>query len=120
MTDYLRLPVADLTAFARASLEWAGMSPDDAAIGAENLVRADLRGIETHGVNRVAGYVRALKAGRLNPRPQLRLVHDSPAAALLDADRGLGVVVSARAMEICLERAASAGACVVGVTNSSH
>jgi L-2-hydroxycarboxylate dehydrogenase (NAD+) len=120
MADYLRFPVDDLTQFARACLEWAGMPPEDAAIGAGNLVRADLRGIETHGLNRLAGYVRALKAGRLNPKPNLRIVTESPAALLVDADRGLGVVASARAMELCLERAESAGACVVGVTNSSH
>jgi LDH2 family malate/lactate/ureidoglycolate dehydrogenase len=96
------------------------MPPEDAAITAENLVRADLRGIETHGLNRLSGYVRGLKAGRPNPMARLRIVHDAPAALLVDADRGLGIVASARAMELCLERAASAGACVVGVTNSSH
>jgi L-2-hydroxycarboxylate dehydrogenase (NAD+) len=120
MPDYIRLPIDDLTQFARACLEWAGMPPDDAAIGAENLVRADLRGIETHGVNRLAGYVRGLQAGRLNPRPQLRTVHESAATLLIDADGGLGVVTSARVMDMCLDRAAAAGACVAGVTNSSH
>jgi LDH2 family malate/lactate/ureidoglycolate dehydrogenase len=84
------------------------------------LVRADLRGIETHGVNRLAGYVRGLKAGRLNAAAKLRIVSDSPSALLVDADRGLGVVMSAHAMDLCLDRAAQAGACIVGVTNSSH
>jgi L-2-hydroxycarboxylate dehydrogenase (NAD+) len=120
MADYLRIPVDDLTRFARACLEWAGMSSDDAAIAAENLVRAELRGIETHGVNRLAGYVRSLKAGRLNPRPHLRILHESPATLLADADRGLGIVASARVMEMCLDRAAATGACVAAVTNSSH
>ena len=118
--NYLRLPVDDLSRFARACYEWAGMPPDDAQIGAENLVRADLRGIETHGVNRLPGYVRALKAGRLNPKPERKIVHESAATLLVDADRGLGVVASSRVMEMCLERAEVAGACVAGVTNSSH
>lgn len=120
MPDYHRIPVQQLTEFARACLEWADMPPDDAAIGAENLVRADLRGIETHGVNRLAGYVRGLKAGRLNPRPELRILHESPATLLVDADGGLGVVTSARVMDMCLDRAAAAGACVAAVTRSSH
>lgn len=120
MADYVRIPVDDLTRFTQACLEWAGMASDDAAITADNLVRADLRGIETHGLNRLAGYVRSLKAGRLNPRPALRVVQDSPAALLVDADRGLGIVASARVMEMCLDRAAAAGACVAAVTNSSH
>jgi L-2-hydroxycarboxylate dehydrogenase (NAD+) len=120
MTEYLRIPVDDLTRFAHACLEWGGMPPEDAVIAAENLVRADLRGIETHGVNRLAGYTRALKAGRLNPRPERRVLHESPATLLLDADRGLGVVASARVMEMCLDRAEVAGACVAAVTNSSH
>jgi L-2-hydroxycarboxylate dehydrogenase (NAD+) len=120
MADYQRIPVQDLTRFARACLEWAGMSPEDAAIVAENLVRADLRGIETHGINRLSGYVRGLKAGRLNATAKLRNVHDSPAALLVDAGRGLGVAMSAHAMDLCMDRAAAAGACIVGVTNSSH
>jgi L-2-hydroxycarboxylate dehydrogenase (NAD+) len=120
MPDYIRLPADDLTHFAQACLEWAGMPPDDAATGAENLVRADLRGVETHGVNRLAGYVRGLKAGRPNPRPELRVLHESPATLLIDADGGLGVVASARVMDMCLDRAAATGACVAGVTNSSH
>ncbi len=120
MADYLRIPVDDLTRFTQLCLEWAGMCSEDAAIAAENLVRADLRGIETHGVNRLAGYVRSLKAGRLNPRPNLSIVHESPATVLADADRGLGIVASARVMEICLDRATAAGACVAAVTNSSH
>src|SRR5437660_5677096 len=99
MADYLRIPIDDLTRFTQACLEWAEMSSNDAAIAAENLVRADLRGIETHGVNRLAGYVRSLKVGRLNPRPNLRILHESPATLLADADRGLGIVASARVME---------------------
>src|SRR5947209_17228216 len=105
MPDYLRVSVQSLTDFACACLEWAGMPPEDAALGAENLVRADLRGIETHGVNRLAGYVRGLRAGRLNPRPQIRILHESPATLLVDADGGLGVVTSARVMDMCLDRA---------------
>jgi L-2-hydroxycarboxylate dehydrogenase (NAD+) len=104
MTEYLRIPVDDLTRFAQACLEWTGMPAQDAAIGAENLVRADLRGIETHGVIRLAGYVRSLKAGRLNPRPERRILHESPATLLVDADRGLGVVASARVMDMRLDR----------------
>lgn len=120
MADYQRLPATALTAFAGACLEWAGMPPGDASLVAENLARAELRGIETHGVNRLSGYVRALKAGRLNPAAKLRIASESPAALLVDADRGLGVAMSAHAMDLCLDRAAEAGACIVGVTNSSH
>src|SRR5205085_10856601 len=115
-----RIAVEALTEYAPTCLQWAGMPPDDAAIGTENLVRADLRGIDTHGVNRLAGYVRSLKAGRLNPRPQLRILHESPATLLVDADGGLGVVTSARVMDMCLDRAEAAGACVAAVTHSSH
>src|SRR4051794_25590131 len=120
MPDYHYIPVQALTEFARACLEWAGMPSDDAAIGAENLVRADLRGIETHGVNRLSGYVRGLKAGRLNPRPELRILHESPATLLVDADGGLGVVTSARVMDMCLDRAEAVGAGGAAVTHSSH
>src|SRR5438046_3051134 len=97
---YCRLSPASLSAFAAACFRQAGMDAADAAVAAGALVRADLRGVETHGVNRLPGYVRALAAGRTNPRPRVEVVREAGAALFVDGDGGLGHVVSTRAMEL--------------------
>lgn len=119
-SDYCCLPAEGLLAFATACLERAGLAAEDAALGAGALVRADLRGVSTHGTNRLPGYARALIAGRINPRPAIRVTSDSDAAVLVDGDRGLGHVVSSRAMALCIDRARERGAAFAAVRRSSH
>src|SRR5438874_183422 len=103
--SHCRLAADELSAFACACFCRAGMETDDARIAADALVRADLRGVDTHGVNRLAGYVRALLAGKMNPRPAISIVREEAAALLVDGDRGLGHVVSTHAMQLCIQRA---------------
>src|SRR5262249_27345252 len=101
---YCCLPAGGLLAFTSACFRAAGMDTAEAEIGASALLRADLRGVDTHGVNRLSGYVRALRSGRMNPRPRLSVLRQEGAALLIDGDHGLGHVVSTRAMEICIAR----------------
>src|SRR5205807_1640019 len=82
-------------------------------------VRADLRGIETHGTNRLPGYARSLMAGRINPRPEIR-VEEVGSALRIDGDGGLGHVVSTAAMRRCLELAAERGGVFAAVAGSRH
>ena len=67
---------------------------EDAAWIATLLVRANLRGHDSHGVIRIPHYVRALKAGEVNPTPRIRIVSETPTLALIDGDRGFGQVVA--------------------------
>lgn len=97
-----------------------GCSEQDAALAADVLVSADVRGIDSHGVARLAGYVRLYDHGRLNPKPQVRILHETPSTATLDGDRGLGLVVAPKAMEIACEKAEIAGTGWVAVQNSNH
>jgi LDH2 family malate/lactate/ureidoglycolate dehydrogenase len=117
---YCRLPAELLSAFASACFRQVGMPAADAGVAAEALVRADLRGVDTHGVNRLPEYVRALAAGRINPRPEVKVIREAGAALHVDGDGGLGHVVSTRAMELCLARASEQGAAFAGVRNSRH
>jgi L-2-hydroxycarboxylate dehydrogenase (NAD+) len=117
---YCRLSSEGLIAFATECLHGAGMDRPDAAISARAIVRADLRGIDTHGVNRLPGYVGALRSGKINPRPRVRVMHLRGAALLVDGDGGLGHLVSTRAMEACIDRATEEGAAFAAVRRSSH
>jgi LDH2 family malate/lactate/ureidoglycolate dehydrogenase len=97
-----------------------GCPDDDARTAAAALLSADLRGIDSHGVARLIGYVRLHDAGRANPKPRLRIVHETPSTAVVDGDSGLGLVVAPYAMQVAIEKAAACGTGWVSVQNSNH
>jgi LDH2 family malate/lactate/ureidoglycolate dehydrogenase len=101
--------------------EKMGLTPDDAAEGADVLTMTDLRGVETHGVsNMLRAYVRDYKAGKLDPRPGWRVVRESPGTAVIDAERRLGIIIGPKAMRLAIEKARTVGVGVVTVFNSGH
>src|SRR5579871_1230724 len=96
MRTTTRFAARTLIDFTATALTRVGMSDEDARRGAEILVDADLMGIDSHGIahlNAHRGYVPGLKAGLVNPRPQIRVERESAATALLDGDRGFGLTV---------------------------
>jgi len=96
------------------------VSPDDAATTADVLVAADLRGISSHGVARLRRYVNGLRDGVMLSSPDVRVVHETQATALIDGGAGLGQPVSAQAMRLALQKADEVGAGFVSVRNSNH
>ena len=98
-----------------------GLNDEDARIAADIVVITDLRGIDSHGVARLyAAYVRGLREGRINAKPNIQVTSHAPATAIVDGDRGLGFIVGYRAMEEAMRRAAQTGAGFVSVRNSTH
>ena len=97
-----------------------GCPADDSKLAADVLVSADLRGIDSHGVARLIGYVRLWDAERINPTPNIKIVHETPSTAVVDGDAGLGLVVAPKAMEIAIEKAEAVGTGWVSVKNSNH
>src|SRR2546430_10344782 len=97
-----------------------GVRSEDAAWIASMLVRANLRGHDSHGVIRVPQYVANLKAGTLNPRPTLRLVVDTPTIAVLEGDGGFGQVVARRGIALAIERARVHGLAAVALRGANH
>jgi LDH2 family malate/lactate/ureidoglycolate dehydrogenase len=97
-----------------------GCPASEAFQAADALVAADLRGVDSHGVARLSGYVRLWEAGRINPRPQVRIVHQTPSTATVDGDSGLGLVVAPQAMQIAVAMAQQVGTGWVAVRNSNH
>ena len=93
---------------------------ETAKIAAANLVKADMVGIDSHGVARLSGYVRLVKQGRINPYAQPKIIHETPSTATLDGDSGLGLWVANQAMNIAIEKAVKVGSGWVAVQNSSH
>lgn len=111
---------SSLQSFTRSLLEHIGCAQGDANLAAEVLLSADLRGIDSHGIARLSGYVRLWESKRINPAPNIRVVHETPSTAVIDGDAGLGLVVGPRAMKIAMEKARVAGTGWVAVRNSNH
>ena len=97
-----------------------GCSDKDAATAAAVLLSADLRGVDSHGVARLAGYVRLWEVQRVNATPQIRVIHETPSTAVIDGDSGLGLVVAPFAMQVAIEKAKNVGTGWVSVQNSNH
>ncbi|MDP1726996.1 MAG: Ldh family oxidoreductase [Bacteroidota bacterium] len=97
-----------------------GMSREDALQAADVLLASDLRGIDSHGVARLVGYIRLWEAGRANMQPAHKIIHETPSTATLDADAGLGLVIAPKAMQIAIEKAKNVGTGWVAIQNSNH
>lgn len=109
-----------LAAFAKAVFLKMGCTDSDAALATKVLLSADLRGIDSHGIARLVGYVRLWELGRINATPNIKIIHETPSTAVIDGDRGLGLIVAPRAMEIAMEKAKQVGTGWVSVKNSNH
>ena len=112
--------VQSLHDFTRAVFLRIGCSEKHAQTATDALLSADLRGIDSHGIARLTGYVRLWEAGRVNATPSIRIVHESPSTATVDGDSGLGLVVAPFAMQLAIEKARTAGTGWVAVENSNH
>ena len=109
-----------LQAFIARALGRAGLPDADANKVAGLMAEADLQGSDGHGVIRLPQYVKRIRAGGINTRPEIRVVHEQAAMAVLDGDNGMGHLVVSRAAELAIEKARSAGVAWVGVRASNH
>lgn len=110
----------ELFQFTRKILMAAGCSEKEARTAAEVLLSADLRGVDSHGVARLSGYIRLIENGRVNTKPNVKVVHETPSTGVMDGDSGLGLVVGPQAMRLALEKAKNVGSGWVSVRNSNH
>ncbi|MCA4900607.1 MAG: Ldh family oxidoreductase [Bacteroidota bacterium] len=109
-----------LRAFAFEVFRAMGCTDEDAHTATNVLLQADLRGIDSHGLARLSGYVRLWEAKRVNGQPKIKTVHETPSTAVVDGDQGLGLVVAPHAMKIAIEKARQVGTGWVAVKNSNH
>jgi len=113
-------PLQQLETFTKNILVKIGCPEADALTATKVLLSADLRGVDSHGVARLSGYVRLWEVNRINATPQVRVVHETPSTAVVDGDGGLGLVVAPFAMQVAIEKAKIAGTGWVSVRNSNH
>ena len=109
-----------LHSFAKSIFIKMGSIEIDAQTAADTLLSADLRGVDSHGVARLSGYVRLWEKKRINATPDIKVVHETPSTATVDGDAGLGLVVAPFAMKLAIEKAKTAGTGWVAVKNSNH
>lgn len=115
--------VLSATALARlygGLLHHAGVPESDAALAADTMVDADLRGVHSHGATWIPTYVKALRAGWINPRPSIRIVTRRGAGVTLDGDNGMGQLASIVGIKLAIEKARQYGVGMVEVRNSNH
>jgi LDH2 family malate/lactate/ureidoglycolate dehydrogenase len=115
-----RFAAAEGRRFMARALAKVGLPPGDADAVAEMMLFADLRGVDSHGIVRLASYVARLKAGGVNPTPDFRVVNDAPATALVDGDNGMGHLVMRHAARLAIDKAQQAGVAWVGTRRSNH
>ena len=120
MADVTLFTAEDLTGFAKAMFLAAGMSDDHAALIAGDLVKANLRGVDSHGVSRIPMYLERLRRGLVNPRPNVTVDKVAGAVAMVDGDNGMGFVASDRAMNVACDLAGEMGIGMAGVRRSTH
>lgn len=109
-----------LLAFTQSVFKYIGCSDEDALVASKGLLSADLRGIDSHGIARLNGYVRLWEAKRANPKPDIMVTHNTPSTAVVDGDSGLGLVVAPFAMKLAISKAQAVGTGWVSVCNSNH
>lgn len=111
---------SDLSAFAERVFKTIGCSDADAKLATDVLLTADLRGIDSHGLARLSGYVRLWEAKRINATPKIKTIHETPSTGVVDGDAGLGLVVAPYAMQLAIQKAKQCGTGWVAVQNSNH
>lgn len=109
-----------LLSFTQSVFEHIGCNTEDALLASKGLLSADLRGIDSHGIARLNGYVRLWEADRANPKPRIRIIHETPSTAVIDGDSGLGLVVAPFAMDVAIKKAHQVGTGWVSVNHSNH
>jgi len=116
----LRIAAEPLKSFIQDVFTAAGMPAADAAMEADVLIWANLRGIDSHGVLRLAWYLDMIATGQMNPRPNIRTIKETPAVLYLDADKAVGPVATIPAMQRVMEKARTVGIGWAVLRNITH
>lgn len=110
----------ELSQFIARCFGAVGVSEPDAIKTAELMARADLIGQDGHGVFRLPQYVKRIQAGGINITPNIHVVEDRLATAVVDGDNALGHLVMSHATELAMQKAEKTGVAWVGARFSNH
>lgn len=117
---HLSYSYQQLFSFSKSIFLKIGCSEANAETAAKVLLSADLRGVDSHGIARLSGYIRLWEVNRINANPNVSIIHETPSTATVDGDKGLGLVVAPAAMQIAISKAKNVGTGWVSVKNSNH
>ena len=115
-----RFPWQEVHDFARRIFIGIGMPEEDATIEADTLIWANLRGVDSHGVVRIPWYVETVSSGIMNPRPHVKVLVDTSAVAMIEADRAFGPIVTNLAADMAIEKAKQVGIGWILIRNHGH
>jgi LDH2 family malate/lactate/ureidoglycolate dehydrogenase len=117
---FVRVPAEQLRSFAAACLKSAGLLEEHADQLAQLLTNSELRGVRSHGVRTIGGYCPGLMKGRVNPRPQLRVIRETDTSVYIDGDGGLGYAPTMLATEKAILKAKDKGVAVGAACHLGH
>jgi len=120
MNGMKKVEVNDLRDFIVEVFEKMGCTLEDSLQAADILVRAELRGIGSHGAMRLVEYVNLWKNKRVNVNPDITIVNETLGTALIDGGKGFGLIVAPKAMRLAIDKAMNVGTGWVSVRNSYH
>jgi L-2-hydroxycarboxylate dehydrogenase (NAD+) len=109
-----------LFTFTKSVFMKMGCPEHDSDVIAEVFLAAEIRDHASHGMIRIKDYYELWKAGRINVKPSVKIVHETPSTAVVDGDNSVGMVAARRSMEIAIEKAKIAGTGWVATRNSNH
>lgn len=112
--------IAETRSFCIELMQRAGVPTDEAAITVDSLIDADLKGVSSHGLNRLAVYINRIKCNLVKAKAEMVVERDAAAIAVIDAQHSVAQVISFRAMELAISKARTYGIGAVLVKNSGH
>lgn len=115
-----RYKAEELVTFCSDLLGKIGMNSENSAIVADSLIKANLEGVDSHGISRLPIYIKRFLDKRINLEPQVNLDEKSPSVLVVDGDNGLGHIVSYKAVKKGFDMAKASGICAIAVKNSNH
>ena len=119
--EEIRIQYSELERLSSSILIKSGLTEHHADIATDVLLKADIRGVDTHGVsNMLRNYVQYFNEGSANPKPNWKVTRETESCATVDSDQGLGVVVVPLCMEIAIEKAKKTGVGIVSIGNGRH
>ncbi len=118
--EYVKVPAKQMQDFCVECLLKFGVPQEDAENIADHLVLANLRGVDSHGIIRIPYLAEGIRMGLVKPKPEVRVVSESTATALLDGGGGLGIPIATKATDLAIDKTKSAGISIVGVRNLGH
>lgn len=118
--ENLRFALEDLQRLMVQAFALSGVPEEDGQIVADNLLKAELKGITSHGLSRFPVYLNRIKKNLVNPQPQITISKVLPSILAVDGDNGLGSVVTMKALEEGMAIAEELGICAIGIKHSNH